>query len=174
MPATDPRWKAAFAEIGELVILYTALDHQLNHIIIEVLNLAKSTMLETVVATLDPRQKVEMLKERAKHIRGVEWRKATQTHADRVERVAKVRNAVCHTVLIRKGDGFEFAPAAAAKLLKSINPQSSATFERLSLGAVTDAIALGEKALGGGENLISNFVKLNARLQDRSSRGVQG
>jgi argininosuccinate lyase len=81
MPATDPKWRAACGEVGELVLLYTALDHQLNHVIIEVLNLAKSTMLETVVATLDPRQKVEMLKERAKHIRQLEWRKATQTHA---------------------------------------------------------------------------------------------
>jgi hypothetical protein len=168
MPATDPKWRAARGEVGELVLLYTALDHQLNHVIIEVLNLAKSTMLETVVATLDPRQKVEMLKERAKHIRQLEWRKATQTHADRLERVAKARNAACHTVLISKGEGFEFAPAAASKLLKSIKPQTAFTFDRLTLRTVTDAINLAEKALGGGENLITNFQKLNARLQERT------
>jgi hypothetical protein len=47
--------------------------------------------------------------------------------------------------MISKGDGFEFAPAAASKLLKSIKPQTAETFERLSFHAVTDAIALAEK-----------------------------
>jgi hypothetical protein len=55
MPVKEGKWKDACATVGELVLLYTALDHQLNHIIIEVMHLAPSPMLETVVATLDPR-----------------------------------------------------------------------------------------------------------------------
>jgi argininosuccinate lyase len=94
---TKEQWKEAYADVGELVLLYTALDHQLNHIIIEVMHLSSTAMLEAVVATLDPRQKIEMLKSRAAHIKQQDWKKAVKTHADRLERVAKIRNAVCHT-----------------------------------------------------------------------------
>jgi hypothetical protein len=57
--------KDAIANVGELVLLYTALDHQLNLIVIEVMHLAPTPMLEAVVTTLDPRQKIEMLESRA-------------------------------------------------------------------------------------------------------------
>jgi hypothetical protein len=155
-------------KVGELVLLYTALDHQLNRIIIEVMHLAQSPMLEAVVATLDPRQKVEMLKSRSGHIRQSDWKKAFKTHADRMERIAKIRNAACHTPMIqsKKGDGFEFAPAAASKLLKSMTVRSKDDYdvERLTLDRLHEAVALGEKALGGGEDILTNFAKVRAAM----------
>ncbi|MGY3130142.1 hypothetical protein ACVWZM_000824 [Bradyrhizobium sp. USDA 4501] len=170
---TKEQWKEAYAKVGELVLLYTALDHQLNHIIVEVMHLSPSTMLEAVVATLDPRQKIEMLKSRASHIRQHDWKKAVKTHADRLERVAKVRNAVCHTPLIpsKKGDGFEFAAAAATKLLKSmqIRTKDDYTVERLTLNRVDEAIALAEEALGSGQNILRNFEKVRAALNAKKS-----
>jgi hypothetical protein len=60
MPVKEGKWKDACATVGELVLLHTALDHQLNIIIIEVMHLTPSPMLEPVVSTLDPRQKIEM------------------------------------------------------------------------------------------------------------------
>ena len=136
MPVHDPDWKEVCAVIGEVVLLYTALDHQLNRIVIEVMHLAPSPMLESVVATLDARQKIEMLKNRAGHIRQNDWKKALKTHADRLERVTKIRNAVCHTPLIpdKTKGGFEFAPAAASKLLKSVTilDKNNYTVDRLN------------------------------------------
>jgi hypothetical protein len=49
--------------------------------------------LEAVVATLDPRQKIEMLKSRAAHVRQPDWKKAIKAHADRLERVAKATSS---------------------------------------------------------------------------------
>lgn len=54
--------------MGELVLIANALDYQLNHVLIEILHLTDSPMLEAVVATLVTVNKIEMLKERSKHI----------------------------------------------------------------------------------------------------------
>jgi hypothetical protein len=173
MPVKEGKWKDACANVGELVLLYTALDHQLNLIIIEVMHLAPAPMLEAVVATLDPRQKIEMLKSRAGHVRQPDWKKAIKTHADRLERIAKMRNAACHTPMVpSKTDGrFEFAAAAATKLLKSMTVRSKDdyTVDRLTLERVQEAIALGEKALGGGEQILFSFANVRTALDAKRS-----
>jgi hypothetical protein len=173
MPVKEGKWKDACASVGELVLLYSALDHQLNLIIIEVMYLAPAPMLEAVVATLDPRQKIEMLKSRAGHIRQPDWKKAIKTHADRLGRVAKMRNAACHTPMVQgKTDGrFEFAAAAATKLLKSmtVRDKDDYTVDRLTLEHVQDAIALAEKALGDGQQILVSFAKIRSALDAKRS-----
>jgi hypothetical protein len=143
----------------------------MNHVVIEVMHLAPSLMLETVIATLDPRQKIEMLKSRAAHVRQTDLKKAMQTHADRLARIAKVRNAACHTPLLKKDERFEFAPAAASKLLKSMTVRSKDdyTVDRLTLERVREAISLAEKALGGGEQILAYFAKLRSALTEKKS-----
>jgi hypothetical protein len=92
------------------------------------------------------------------------------THADRLERVARIRNAVCHTPLIpiQGKPGFEFAPAAASKILKSVTiAEKTFTLDRLTLERVREVIPLAEKALGGGEELRQNFGKVRTALAER-------
>jgi hypothetical protein len=176
MPVDDPDWKAACAEIGELVLLHSALDSQLNHILIEVLGLQSSAMLEPVVASLDMNRKIEILKRRAKHIDQLNWRKATSDYLELLEVIAGVRNTACHTPLVRNKDGFEFAPAAAGKLLKSIKLdkiKGTAKADRLNLTEIKKAIHWAEKALGSGENLIVNFKRLNAEFARRHGKPRQ-
>jgi hypothetical protein len=167
VPVSEPKWKEACAVVGEVVLLYSSLDHQLNLIIIEVMHLAQSTMLESVVATLDTRQKIEILKTRAAHVRAKDWKKALQTHADRLERVARLRNAACHTPMIAKADSFEFSPVAASKLLKSMTVRSrdDYTVDRLTLERVREIIPVGEKALGGGASILEHFAKIRAAMK---------
>jgi hypothetical protein len=59
-----PRNVEAFTVVGELVMISSAIDHLLNNVLIEVLDLGGASLLEPVVATLDPPRKVEILKER--------------------------------------------------------------------------------------------------------------
>lgn len=170
MPLENGEWKDAAALVGEIVLLYTALDHQLNLITVEVMHLTPSPMLESVVATLDPRQKIEMLKGRAAHVRQIDWKKALKNHADRLERIAKIRNVVCHTPLVpRNGGGFEFAPAAATKLLKSMTVRSKDEYsiDRLSLDRVRETIDLAERALSGGESILVNFGRIRQATADK-------
>src|SRR5450631_425168 len=151
--AKDARFRAAYGVVGELVLITNALDHQLNHVLIQVLHLLDSTMLETVVATLDMRQKVEMLKERSKHITQQTWRKPVLSYLDKLERVSKWRNIACHTPLIPDArHGAVFAPSAAAKLLKSLQLGKDPTAKRTPIGDLESAIKLGESALGDGQN----------------------
>ncbi|UFX41925.1 hypothetical protein HAP47_0021755 [Bradyrhizobium sp. 41S5] len=173
MSTEEGKWKEAYAAVGELVLLYAGLDHQLNHIIIEVAQLVRSPMLEAVVATLDPRQKIELLKARADHIRQQDWRKALKAHADRLERVARVRNTVAHVPIVpnKTTGNLEFAATAATKLLKSLKFQSKDdyTVDRMGLHRVREAIDLGNKTLGGGQEILANFSNLRAALAAKSS-----
>jgi hypothetical protein len=169
MPAKDPEWREAFAKIGELVLLASALDHQLNHVVIAVLQIAKSPMLEPVVATLDPVRKVEILKARSKHIAQKDWRKSVDRYLDKVERVLKARNIACHSPLIKNDRGFEFAPPAASKLLKSLDLEQPTLYKRAGLQQIEDAISIAEGALGDGENILHNFPKLTTALKARTA-----
>ncbi|MGH6842666.1 MAG: helix-turn-helix transcriptional regulator, partial [Methylocella sp.] len=117
----DARFRASYGIVGELVLLATALDHQLNHVLIQVLHLSESPMLEAVVATLDTVRKIEMVKERSKYIAQSKWQKPVLAYVDKLERMSKWRNIACHAPLIPdEKHGAVFAPTAAAKLLKSL------------------------------------------------------
>jgi hypothetical protein len=58
---------------------------------------------------------------------------------------------------LHRAGPFEFAPAAASTLLKSMTVRSkdNYTVDRLTLERVQDAITLAEKALGGGEQILA-------------------
>jgi transcriptional regulator with XRE-family HTH domain len=164
----DAQFRASYSVVGELVLLATALDHQLNHVLIQVLHLLESPMLEAVVATLDTVRKIEMVKERSKYIAQSKWQKPVLTYVDKVERVSKWRNIACHTPLIPdEKHGAVFAPTAAAKLLKSLQLDKDPVSKRIPIADLKSAIALAESALGEGLNLIENFQKLNAERKRR-------
>lgn len=164
----DARFRAAYGVVGELVLLTTALDHQLNHVLIQVLHLAESPMLEAVVATLDTVRKIEILKERSKYIAQSNWQKPVLTYVDKLERVSRWRNIACHTPLIPdKKQGAVFAPAAAAKLLKTLQLGKEPIAKRIPIDDLKSAIKLGESALGDGLNLVENFQKLNDERKKR-------
>jgi hypothetical protein len=168
VPTTEPEWRIAFSHLGEIVQLASMLDHQLSHVVIEVLHLTKSPMLEPVVATLEASRKLEILKGRLKHIKPADWRKAIQTYVDLVERVNKLRNIACHSQMLREGGKFVFSTSQAAKLFKGLKLQGVPTVERISLDSVVHAIGLAEKAFGTGQNLIENFQRVQAELDRRS------
>ncbi len=161
--AGDTKFRMAYGVVGELVLITTALDHQLNHVLIQVLPLADSPMLESVVATLDMARKIEMLKARSKHIAQPSWQRPVLTYLDKLERISKWRNIACHTALIPdKTHGAVFAPAAAAKLLKTLEVGESPTTKRIPISELKSAITIAGLALGDGQNIIQNFQRMNA------------
>ena len=164
----DGRFRAAYGVVGELVLVANALDHQLNHVLIQVLHLVESPMLEAVVATLDMARKIEMLKERSKYIAQSHWQRPVLSYVDKLERVSRWRNIACHTPLIPdEKHGAAFVPTAAAKLLKSLQLGKDPVAKRVPIGDLKAAIALGESALADGLKLIENFQKVNAERKRR-------
>ncbi|MGA8079846.1 MAG: helix-turn-helix transcriptional regulator [Xanthobacteraceae bacterium] len=167
----DARFRAAYGVVGELILIATALDYQLNHILIQVLHLTESPMLEPVIATLDLNRKIEMLKARSKHIRQSQWRNSLLSHLDKLERIYKWRNIAAHTALIPdENHGAVFAPAAAAKLLKSLQIEEEPVTNRTPISDLKLIITLAESALYEGQNIIQNFVRVNAERVRRLGR----
>jgi len=164
------RFRAAYSVVGELVLLTTALDHQLNHVLIQVLHLADSPMLEAVVATLDMNRKIEMLRARAKHINNTTSQKALLTHLDKLKKINGRCNIACHTALIPDGEhGAVFAPAAAAKLMKNLQLGDSPSLDKIPISEISSVIKIGESALFEGQQLIHNFERLNAERTRRNA-----
>ncbi|HKN28894.1 MAG TPA: helix-turn-helix domain-containing protein [Roseiarcus sp.] len=156
-------FRSAYGVVGELVLLTTALDHQLNHVLISVLHLTDSPLLESVIATLDMVRKIEMVKERSKHISQPNWQKPIIAYVEKLERISKWRNIACHTPLIPDDKhGAIFAPTAAAKLLKNLQLGGHATGKRIPISDLKPQINLGESALFDGQELIQNFRRMNA------------
>jgi transcriptional regulator with XRE-family HTH domain len=153
----------AYAIVGELVLMVSALDHQLNHVLIQVLHLTDSPLLESVVATLDMTRKIEMLKERSKHLYQPNWKRPLLAYLDKLETVSKWRNIACHTVLNPNDKhGAAFVPTAAAKLLKALRPKDDQVLEKIPISDLRPQIKLGESALFQGLELIENFQRANA------------
>jgi transcriptional regulator with XRE-family HTH domain len=171
----DTKFRAAYAVVGEFLLLTNALDYQLNHVLIQVLPLTDSAMLEAVIASLDTAAKIEILKERSTHIAQPNWRKPVLSYLEKLEHISQWRNIACHTALVPDAKhGAVFAVVAAAKLLKSMQIGEEPTTRRIPIAELKSAITLGESALGEGQNLIENFQKFNAervkRLADARGR----
>jgi hypothetical protein len=66
----------------------------------------------------------------------------------------------------KEDERFEFAAAAASKLLKSMTVRSKDDYsvDRLMLERLREAISVAEKALGGGEDILMNFAKVRSAL----------
>jgi transcriptional regulator with XRE-family HTH domain len=164
----NARFRAAYAVVGELILITTALDYQLNHILIQVLHLTESPMLEPVIATLEMNRKIEMLRARSKHIRQLDWRNSVLTHLEKLERISRWRNIAAHTALIPDDEqGAVFAPAAAAKVLKSFQIDDEAIANRVPISDLNPIIRLAESALYEGQNIVQNFLRANVERAKR-------
>ncbi|MGU9979827.1 hypothetical protein ACJ4V0_07275 [Phreatobacter sp. HK31-P] len=158
--------REAYAIVGELVLIANAIDDQLNKLLVEVLDLGSSAMTIPVVATLDPQRKIEILKERAKFIPNADWKSGLKKHIDRVERVFKQRNIVCHMTLVLEDGAWLLRPTAAAKLLKNLD-LTTQQLRHFPVREFRDEIQKAEEALGEGGKLISSFQRLNKELESR-------
>jgi transcriptional regulator with XRE-family HTH domain len=160
--ARNTKFRGAYGVIGELVLLASALDHQLNHVLIEVLPLVDSPLLESVIGTLDSVRKLEMLKTRSRHITQPRWRKPILSYVGKLETVSKWRNIAAHTPLIPDDEhDAVFVPTAAAKLLKTLRLDNPVA-HKIPIADLRSAITTAEAALGEGLNIIQNFRNINA------------
>ncbi len=165
--SSEERNKETYAVVGELVMVSTALDHQLNHVLIAILDLGEAVFLEPVVAMLDPARKLEALKARADHIRANDWKNGIIKYCNKLESVFKQRNIACHTQPILENGIWTFKPVAAAKMLKKID-LTTKTLRPSHVSDFVAAIKTGEEALGAGMKLIENFGRVNAERKRRN------
>jgi hypothetical protein len=162
-PQRDPT--GTYAIVGELVMVASAIDFQLTQIVIEACHLGRSAMIHSVVATLDPSRKVELLKERSKAIpRGKKYRDNLELYCDLAEAVAAQRNIACHSTPVLADGNWTFKPMAAAKLLKSMRQGKDGS--PATIRDFLEAIRKGERAFAVGVDLVENFSRLSAKLSE--------
>lgn len=169
MSSEEEETRRACAIVGELVLIASALDHQLNRICISVLALTESPMLGPVVASIDSTRKIEILKAYATKITAPEWMKALKAHAEAVEDVNRLRNTATHSVLSFQGGKAVLSSSSAAKLFRSIN-LTTKTAEKVSFSKLEAAIKKGEAALGTGVDLLENFERVAAERAKSTRR----
>jgi len=156
----------SYAVVGELVLISNALDQLLAEVLIEVLSLVRSPLLMPVIITLDPARKIEILKQRTKHISQGEWKRGLKDFVENAEKVFKYRNIACHTQPILVGDQWTLKPFAAAKMFRVIDVANK-RIKSVSMDELKSAISVAEKTLGSGVNLVENFQRLNAEMAKR-------
>jgi hypothetical protein len=164
----ERRSKESYAVVGELVMISTALDVQLNRVLMTVLDLGEHPLIEPVVATLDPARKIEILKARASHMPKNDWRKNVGKFCDHVDAVFRQRNIACHTPPVLVNGNWTFRPVAVAKMFKKLD-LAGKTVQPSTIEDFRAAIKSGERALDAGTTLIENFQRVNVEQKRRNA-----
>ena len=157
----DSAVEAFCKAIGELILWANFVDQQLNCAVISLLTLPQHMMIEPVVAQLDPRQKIELLKGRAKLMPAEQWRKPILKWAKNVEEVNRKRNVVAHH-RIHHVDGVLVLHSDQINKIMSSLEISDGRVRPKSLIGLSDILAWIEQAkktVGDGRSLLANLER---------------
>lgn len=160
----------AYAIVGELILMASMLDYQVNIVLIEFLHLQHSPMLEPTIATLDISRKIEIIKSRCQTMPKGDWRKNTEKYIEMIENVQRNRNKVAHGIMRIKNGRPILTFAAAAKLLKHLDFKSE-TLNSMDFSEFIPSIRKGEKALQLGDAILGNLDRLSHVLHERNLQG---
>lgn len=159
----------ACAIVGEVVLLSSALDQQLNKLVISVLGIISSPMLEPVVASLDSNRKISILKSYATTIKSSKWKSVLKDYCKSVESVNKARNIAAHWFLSFDGDIVYLKTIAAEKLFRNIK-LDQLVVKKIDLDYIEENSRKAEEALGSGAELIVNFDRVHTERVHRNKR----
>lgn len=165
---TEQEMRAFCAAVGELVLWAAAIDAQLTKAVIRACSLTESPMLEPIVAELDARAKVEILRARSKHITNQSWSKGISSWADKAEKVNGYRNAVAHHQVAVSDGKLVLYSAQARKLLKGIKD-----FRPAPAKTVTDIlqwVEAAKKAFEQGRTVLANLDRFAEEVRRRLSK----
>lgn len=166
---TEATARHAYSVVGELVLIASALDSQLNKICIATLDLKASVLLEPAIGSIDSARKIEILKTYASKLKAAGWKKGIIKHAEAVENINRWRNIAAHSVISFHRGRVALISPAAAKLLRSIDIASKSA-SKVDLEDLEQAIRRAEAALGSGENLLKNLERVNQERDRRRSK----
>lgn len=157
--------KVFYATVGELVVISTTLDAQLNTLLMEMYQLGhspgKSAWLDAIIGTLDTARKIEIIRGSVRRNSYAKVSKPTKEFLDKMDIVIKQRNIVCHTPPTYENGNWGFRPTTAAKILHPSNVYSPTIIPEL-FNKLKTAIAAGHAALQIGSKLVEFHKQWNA------------
>ena len=166
MVEADADMRAFCEHTGELIYWASAIDTQLTKAVIRACSLTETPMLEPIVAELDARAKVAILRAWSKHIKPATWSKGITGWLKKVEKVNGYRNTVAHHQVAMNDGKLALYSAQARKLLNRIKDLKPAPAK-----TIDDIIRWVEAARGAyqqGQNVLENldrFAKEHAKRQ---------
>ena len=155
----------AFAVIGELVLMASALDERLNEVVRVVCSLPPAAFMEPIIGSVDSSRKIEILRNYAGHITASEWEMGLKRLCDQVEKVNKARNTACHSALRFEDGSAILINISAGKLLKNLHKNKTKILD------LKTAIRTGEEALAYSAVVVENFTAVEAKLMEKRAKG---
>ncbi|WP_156146780.1 hypothetical protein [Brevundimonas sp. KM4] len=155
----------AYAVVGEIVLMASALDERLNEVIRLVCSLPPSPFMEPIIGTIDSSRKIEILRNYAGHITASEWKIGLRKLCDQVEKVNKARNTACHSALRFESGSAVLINVSAGKLLKNLHHNKTKILD------LKVAIRIGEEALAYTGVVVANFAAVEAKLAEKRAKG---
>lgn len=147
--------------IGEQILWASFVDQQLNCAVISLLTLPQHMMIEPLVAQLDPRQKIELLKGRARLMPVEHWRKPILKWVKGAEEVSRKRNVVAHHRIHYVNGVLVLHSDQINKIMSSLEI-SDGRVRPKSLIGLSDILAWIEQAkktVGDGRSLVANLER---------------
>jgi hypothetical protein len=162
----EKREREAYALVGELVLIATAVDSVVNRVVIELLNLGSAGLLEPVIATLESNRKIEIIRERANHIGNAQWKAPLKRFAKKAEKISTYRNMAANWRLITETP-LKLKPYAAAKMFKNLDV-SKKQLTGLTVTDIAPVILTARTLIAeDGPNILSNLRRLNEEFARR-------
>jgi hypothetical protein len=153
--------------VGRLALWASAIDAQLTKAVIRACSLTETPMLEPIVAELDARAKVDILRARAKHIKNPAWSKGIASWGDKAEKVNGYRNVVAHhQVALSRGKPILYSPQAR-KLLKSIKDSKQAPAK--TVDDINQWVEAARNAYKQGQNVLADLDRFAEEVRKRQA-----
>ncbi len=164
----DAEMRAFCEHTGELIYWASAIDAQLTKAVIRAFSLTETPMLEPIVAELDARAKVAILRARSKHIKPVAWSKGITRWVKMAEKVNRYRNTVAHQQIAVNDGKLILHSAQARKLfkrIKDLKPAPAKTVDDINrwVEAARDAYAQGQNVLANLDRFAEKRAKRQAK-----------
>ena len=168
MVEADAEMRTFCEGVGELVLWASAIDAQLTKAVIRACSLTETAMLQPIVAELDARAKVEILRARSKHIKTAAWSKGITTWVNKVDKVNDYRNTVAHhQVAVNGGELILYSPQAR-KLLKRIKDLKPAPAK--TVDDINQWVEAARGAYEQGQNVLANLDRFGEEVAKRQAK----
>lgn len=163
MAEADAEMRTFCASVGELVLWASAIDAQLTKAVIRACSLTETAMLEPIVAELDARAKVEILRARSTHIKSTAWSKGITSWVKKVEQVNRHRNTVAHHQVVVNDGKLILHSAQARKLFKRIKDLKPIPAK--TVDDVNRWVEAARNAYGQGQNVLANLDRFAEQVR---------
>lgn len=144
--------------VGELVLWAAILDERVTRAVMLLFMLKPSPFLPSIVAEIDVRPKLDMIKARAKKIEAAHWRGPLISWAKHVENVNGYRNTVAHSQVKYENGRILLWSLQSRKLLKNMGKAApSADHIRTWIDAAKAAVEEGDQVLSNLKSFMERF-----------------